>query len=292
MIKRFMEIIREADSYSEFSTKGHANVKIRPNDPRFGDNPLASDGDGAATEESEELDEFDTSTFGARSSLDKLHDILARAHISDQEIKLRPLHLSDGGLHKIAARLGVGPHEVQMLLATLSQNLRDAGSDAEDASIEESYRQFMEAHETTTPFDEAAGDDHLSAEQDYLGNLTVRSSKHGTSKFYQGSKAADISDELEGAQDDEQKQEVMHPLVEDESDAGFEKEIHSDTGSYNFPWKLNGHSGFGTVIYSTAGDKPKLKLISVRDGAGDDVQANAQMHQALLQQAQIFMNDA
>jgi hypothetical protein len=284
MIKRFIEILRENDNYSEFSTKGHADIKVRPNDPRFADNPL----DNEATDE--ELDELDTSTFGARSSLDKLHDILADAPISDQELKLRPLRLTNNGLHKIAARLGIGPDEVETLIVTLTQQLRDAGAAEEDASIAESYRQFMEADQTSDPFDEAA-DDHLSAEKGSLGDVTIRS-VDGKSKYYQGSKGADISDELDGAQDDEQRQEIMEPLIEDESDASFEQEIHSDTGSYNFPWKLNGHNGTGTVVYSTAGDKPKLKLISIRDGSGDDVQANPHVHQALLQQAQIFMNDA
>lgn len=287
-MKHFMGIIREAVA-DEYSIKGHGDIKIRRNDPRFSDNPLAY----GENEEPVELDEFDSSTTEGRGMIDRLHDLLHGAGVGDPEIKLG-IQLTPEGVHKIAARLGNGPDEVTMLLASLKQELSDQ---EENSDVAESYRQFMETEmpDTAHPFKVAADEDdeHFSAETDYLGDVTVRSSKRAKEKYFQGSQAASITAKLKSA-DDETKADVLRPLIEDDLESGtnFRNEIMSDSGTYNFPWKLDGHTGFGTVLYSTAGDHPQLKLISVRDGAGDDVDINAQVHKELLLQAEGFIGDA
>jgi hypothetical protein len=282
MMRQLITLLEGFGSNDEFSTKGHADMKIKRNDPRFGDNPLAFDDE----EDREELDELDTSTFHSRSSLSKLHDIFSHAGVSDQEIA-HGFHLTDAGMHKIAARLGVSPHEVDMLMRALSQQLSD-----ESDNLEETYQRFIESEDDEAqpdPFAQPA-DDHLSAEEDYLGNVTIRSSKHGDERFFQGSQAASIRDKLDDAGADEAAQErVMRPLIKEES---YEAEIKSDSGSYNFPWKYNGHSGFGTASYNTLNNKPNIKLISVRDASGEDVETDDKMKQNLLAQARDFIKDA
>jgi hypothetical protein len=135
--------------------------------------------------------------------------------------------------------------------------------------------------------DEPDGD-HLSAEGDYLGDVTVRSARTGKSRFYQGSAAAGITQALKGA-DDEEKQEVLAPLMEKES--GYADEIASNNGgTYNFPWTFRSQHGFGTAQYSSSSNgEPILKLISIRDNGGEDVPADRRMHAALLTQAREFI---
>lgn len=286
-----------AENADEYSTKGHAGMKVRQNDPRFGDNPMRS----PEEDEFEELDEFVSDSTAGLAKMDRLHDIFKDAEVSDQEIK-QGIQLSNAGMHKVAAALGTSPEEIRLLMSSLTQHLRDRDNNADDESLREQYRRFIEAEETTParrPFDDdadlATDPDRLSAESDYLGDVTVRSSKLAKSKFYQGSKAAGITSELDAAHDDAQKQAILRPLIEDdeaETGQGFADEINSDSGSYNFPWKLDGRSGFGTMTYSVVGGKPSMRLISIRDVAGDDVDADSHMRHELLKQARNFIPDA
>lgn len=297
-MRRFITIIQESDDeYSEFSTKGHAGMKLRPADAQFGDNPMddkteldeLNDQPVIDDDDQIELDEFDGRVPEGVAKIDKLHDIFRNAEVSDQEIK-QGIQLTDQGLHKVAGFLGISPQEVKMLIAALEQHLRDDS----DNPLEEAYRRFVAEDDTSGPFDAAADrDDHLSAETDYLGDITVRSAKRGKEKFYQGSQATAITQRLAGANDDAEKQAVLEPLVEEiAKPSGFSSEIKSDSGSYNFPWKIDGQSGFGTMMYSVSGGSPAMRLISIRDGAGDDVKADRHMRQALLTQARGFIADA
>jgi hypothetical protein len=356
------------ESVDEFSTKGHAGMKVRPNDPRFADNPMS---------DPEELDEFTSSTMNGMVKLDRLHDIFRDADISDQELK-QGIQLSDAGLHKVAGALGTSPDEIKALIASLTQHIRDEQNDEDEQSLQEQYRRFIEA------------EDHLSAEPDFLGDVTIRSAKQGREKFYQGSKAATITKKLDSMPDDAAKQEMLRPLIEDDENdranerwkadrhnadkrivqdrlktdqrgkvdaavrawkpnpteregddrmrayqqdqgrkiakrkhgaeqrakvddnvstwmqksvgesanktqplaEGFTDEIASNSGSYNFPWKVAGQSGFGTMQYSVVSGKPSMRLISVRDTKGDDLDADKQMRHQLLIQARNFIPDA
>lgn len=287
-----MNILREGiGANDQYSTRGHADVRIKRNDPRFGDNPLAYDDD-----DMEELDEFDGSTVGNRSKLDRLHEMLSRAGVSDHEISLG-IDLTDEGKHKVAARLGGSPDEVDLLLRALSQSVRD-----EDNTLEE-YTDFVEEG-STPPFSDAADNDpqrRVSAEVDGLGNLKMLSAKTGRERYYQGSEAQDVADKVRSLRKNPGKQQALlrSMMNEDDEDApptGTEKQPASDYrteiesqargGSYNFQWRYNGHSGFATVAYTSDGEKPHLELISVRDGGGDDVHPDAKMKADLTQQAQ------
>ena len=268
------------ENADDYSTKGHSGMKVRRNDPRFSDNPMDTP---------EELDEFESNTFESRSMLDRLHDMFHDGEISDQEIE-QGVQLTNGGLHKAAAALGTGPRQVKMLIATLTQHLRDANNEADDMSLQERYYRFVEGDGIDSVKDRpgnARDPDHLSAEADYLGGLTVRSAKKGDEKFYQGSQAADISKKLAAAKNDATRQQILRPLAEDFSD-----EIGSDSGSYNFPWKLHGRTGFGTMLYGVINGKPTMHLISVRDTAGDEVDLDTPMRHELLVQARAFIPDA
>jgi hypothetical protein len=278
-----LALIENAD---EFSTKGHAG-KIRQNDPRFSDNPMRT------PEAAEELDELDDTSMRGLRQMDRLHSIFKDAGISDQEIQ-QGIQLSDAGIHKIAGAMGSSPGEVKLLIASLTQHLRDEQDDEDNRSLQEQYFRFIEAEGDDSrehPFQEKADKDHLSAEQDYLGDITVRSAKRGKERFFQGSDAANITKKLATLPDDNERQDVLRTLVT-EDDVGFEDEINREGGSYNFPWKLDGQTGFGTMRYGMVGGKPSMRLISVRTADGDDLDLTSQMRHALLMQARAFIPDA
>ena len=115
MMKTFMRIVEQADFDSnqhdvatlhnfgrrEFSTPGKADLRVRRNDPRFADNPMM----GA----NEPLEEFATD-----ATADRLHQMLNAIPITDQQIK-GGVTLSQAGLVKAAARLGIGPQDVKII---------------------------------------------------------------------------------------------------------------------------------------------------------------------------------
>jgi hypothetical protein len=277
-----LALIENAD---EYSTKGHA-MNVRRNDPRFGDNPMST------PEEPEELDEFNDSSVQGMGQMDRLWDIFRDANISDQEIK-QGIQLSQAGLHKVAGALGIGPDEVGLLIASLTQHVRDQQDDEDEQSLQEQYLRFVESEEDDsreTPFPDAADKDYLSAEQDYLGDVTVRSARKGKERFFQGSDAANITNKLKTIPDDEQRQKVLGTLIDE--DDNFSSRAKGEGGSYNFPWKLEGRSGFGTMQYGLAGGKPSMRLISVRNAEGEDVDLTPELRHDLLVQGRRFIPDA
>ena len=75
-----------------------------------------------------------------------------------------------------------------------------------------------------------------------------------------------------------------------EEDADYEADIEGASGgSYNFVWKLDGQSGVGTARWSGLGRAMKVKVISVRDHNGDDVDLSPQDTQAIADQALDFI---
>ena len=271
---------------AEFGTKGHASIKVQPNDPRFGDNPLVGE---------TELDEFFSDRVPeGRAILDRLHDIFRKAGVSDVELKQGLPGLTDAGYHKIAARLGISPNEVKGLLPRLKQYLSDES--ASDV-LAEAYRQFIaeDDEDADRPFDPSADadpSDHLSAEPDYVGDITVSSSKTGNSRYIQGTQAADLNRQLGRAKTNAEKQAILRPLVEDDDEMPFADEITADAGRYNFLWKLDGQTGFATMSYALRGGKPALRLVSVRDQAGDEVDLDSHQRNDVLKQGRNFIGDA
>jgi hypothetical protein len=251
-----------------FSKRGAA-YRIKRNDPRFGDNPLEDD---AAV-----VREDVTSP-----QLIRLHSELNKV-VSDEEIKAG-LSLAQSGLHKLAGMLGIGPQDVQVLLSSLTQNLRD-----DDAAMEEDYHAYLEAAaDEQPPFADDPEDDDLSIEQDALGSGTVRSAASGKSKFVQGTVAADLEKKLASPGAD--RQTVLRTMMAEE--ATFDAEIQADTGSYNFPWKLAGQHGFATAFFRRDSAKPELKITGISDAEGNDIDLPQAQRHALTQQALDFIGDA
>ena len=291
----------------EFSDRGRADLKVRNNDPRFADNPMA--------DEKEMLDEF-----AGQSDIDRLHDILNKIGVSDQQIR-GGVELSNHGKEAIAARLGIGSDSVEIYINSLVQQLRNDDEDSLEQSLAEQYynavnvidedgeeeggtaksdretldalhdqQEEMEAGQPKRPFDE----DRYSYEPDALGSVTVRDAQSGKSRFVQGAQASRLLAQLKGQRGNEDA--ILAPLVEalDETPTdggGFWGEIKADTGTYNFQWELNGQHGTGTVMFQAKG-KPKMQLVDVRDIEGEKIAPDPAMLRQLQQQATAFIGKA
>lgn len=291
----------------EFSDRGRADLKVRPNDPRFADNPMEDDSDAQV------LDEFSRS-----SKIDRLHTMLTRAGISDQQIR-GGVTLTQAGMNKVAAKLGIGPFDVKAYINSLEQQLRNADENSLE-TLEEQYYNAVnaidededdgmdEAGQSTSPFEQSGqqpptgqpapqptrpggSQERYSYEPDALGSVTVRDAATGRSKFVQGAQATDLLTRL-GAQG-ANRQAIIAPLVEkalpDAKDS-FSSEIKAKSGTYNFQWQLGAQHGLGTVMFD-ASDGPHMKLVDVRDSDGNEIDANPAMHGQLMKQARTFLGN-
>lgn len=300
----------------EFSDRGRADLKVRPNDPRFADNPMQDDSEDVEPRHLGLLDEF----AGQESKIDRLHTILSRAGISDQQIR-GGVTLTKVGMNKVAAKLGIGPFDVKAYMNSLVQNLRD---DEENslASLTEQYYNAVnvidedddedgmdEAGQSTSPFDQSGhstgtgtpapqpanpqpgAQERYSYEPDALGSVTVRDASTGRSKFVQGAQATTLLTRL-GAQG-ANRQAILAPLVEKalpDAQDSFASEISAKSGAYNFQWRVGAQHGLGTVMFD-AEDGPQMKLVDVRDGDGNEIEADPAMRQELMKQARIFLGN-
>lgn len=275
----------------EFGDKGRADIPARRNNPRFADNSMAT-GDPDATL----VNEF----AGDDDQVDQLHQMLLR-HVSDVEIK-QGIKLSAEGRQKVAAKMGISDHAVDALLNALTQNLHDAEQSDEDMLLSDYYTTMDEAEDpgvaddtslegNERPFEEGAvlETSRFSIEPDLLGNVTVRDSQTGKERFVQGSAASQILAQIEHGADPDQ---LLAPLVEkaSRSRVDFKAEIKAPAGTYNFPWQYQADHGLATAFYRTDVDTPQLRIDSVRDQKGDEIdEVDPQLHAALLTQAQAFI---
>lgn len=276
---------------TEFTDGGRADIPTRINDPRFADNAM-SDG--------EEIDEEQLNEFQDQDQLDQLHAMLNQeAGLSDQVIRQSSGNLlTRSGLMKIGGRLGLAPPDVQALMNTLVQKLRDDRDDEQEAelnefSLEEQYRRFVEDGSASRHFREAASG-RYSYERDSLGSVTVRDDLTGNSKFYQGSEATNILNRLKqpGANTDA----VLAPLVEfaelsHEDDAAKLDALTTPGGTYNFLWKIGSQHGTGTARFALVDDEPEIEVMDARDDRGNDIDLHAH-YDELLQQARDFIPEA
>lgn len=279
-----------------FSDRGRADLKIRPNDPRFADNPMAGPGQGASLEEFA-VDE-------TTPQLDQLHQALTKAGLSDLEIR-QGVELTHTGMEKIAGRLGRSPKEVEMLINTLVQNLRDADGSETDALLSDYYGGMSEGsdapiwskrHRDRDSFKQGTMiESRFSIEPDALGNITIRDAETGRERFIQGSEASALRAKLgDGAQNDQILAPLMEAEMNAETDSGFDDEIEADSGSYNFPWSTETANGTGTVLYKLKDASPSFKMISVRSMTGDEIldTLTASEYKEVLEQAKNFIQDA
>lgn len=299
----------------EFSDRGRADLKVRANDPRFADNAMADDSEDVESRHLGLLDEF----AGEDSKIDRLHTMLSRAGISDQQIR-GGVSLTQAGLNKVAGKLAIGPSEVKAYINSLVQQLRKADENSLETLREQYYNAVNvidededddgmdEAGQSTSPFDQSGpstgtgtpapqpvsqpgGQERYSYEPDALGSVTVRDAATGRSKFVQGAQATDLLTRL-GAQG-ANRQAIIAPLVETElpdAKGGFASEISAKAGTYNFQWRLGARNGLGTVMFD-AEDGPQMKLVDVRDNEGNEIDVNPAMHRALMQQARTFLGN-
>lgn len=282
---------------TEFTDGGRADIPVRSNDPRFADNAMSDGDEGADVEIT--IEEDNLNEFQDESQVDALHDMLNReAGLNDQAIRQSSGNLlTRSGLMKIGGRLGLAPEDVQALMNTLVQNLRNAQDDEQEAELNETplaeqYRRFVaEDGKAVRPFEEAAGG-RYSYERDALGSVTVRDDTTGKSRFYQGSQATDILSRLKqpGANADA----VLAPLVEFAEPPDDDAEAQSLTtpgGTYNFLWKIGSKHGTGTARFALVDDEPDIHVVDARDQDGNEVDLGAH-YDEMLQQARDFIPEA
>lgn len=196
--------------------------------------------------------------------IDRLHDILHRAGVSQSEIK-NGVRLTERGYQKLAGALGVGVDEVRQLLNTLrnDHDRLDGFSMAQEATMRYGY------------------------EADILGNVQLNDLQSGRSKMISGSDGQALISRLDHvAKGSSEEQDILASYfgiltekeveeIEQASKDSFEKEINNETGSFNFPWKSGSRHGTATALYSGEGGKFKLSLMSIRNEDGDEIDMSA-----------------
>jgi hypothetical protein len=239
-----------------FDFKGRADMKIR-NTGNYADN---------AMHDYSRLNEE-----GDESILDRLQQMLAKADVSEDEMRAG-VRLTDKGRAKAAGRLGVSPEEVDVLLNSLATRMRKG-----EAAINRAYAEHM------GDVTEAEGEGRYTYEDDYLGNVTVRDIQTGKERFMRGHDAQELLQRLNGGEDEQEVLGGVMALVEgdenpdmldeDGEDPGYEREMkeHSRQGSYNFPWKEGGKRGTATAEYRWMGENLKIDVRHIRDSAGEPI---------------------
>lgn len=136
------------------------------------------------------------------SVLDRLHAMLAKAGVTDEEI-INGFRLTDKGNQKAAAILGIAPEEVRLLIGSLTTQLRH--DHKQHASI-------------VNEFSTMVAEGRFEYEPDYLGNVTVRDTKTGKEVFLRGDAAADLLSRVEGSDDQQAALADFQHMMEDIAD--------------------------------------------------------------------------
>ena len=210
-------------------------------------------------------------------TLDHLNSILNKAEIEDHEI-IGGIELTHPGYQRLALRMGVDLETLQLMINSLMEKLR------KEAHMYETYSQLLDEE-----------DENFSYEKDWLGNVTVRNNETGDEVFLRGSEAAEMLKTLQSGIADEQ--EILaqymesHPITEsdDLEDDSYEDELEITRGTYNFPWKTKTAHGTGTASYS---GNDNIKLVSIRDEEGDEIEATPELEAELKMQAVAFIGNA
>ncbi len=128
----------------EFTDRGRADTYSRSNNPRFADNSMTD-------KDPDKLDEFMGAYPGAGitpapDQLDKIHNALTRAGMTDQEIR-QSVTLTDNGKRKLAGALGVSVEEIETLISSLTQKMRDEDNEQTDTLIDDYYSTLGEGED-------------------------------------------------------------------------------------------------------------------------------------------------
>ena len=244
----------------------HPRTRMRYVPGKYADNPM--------TEE----ESTDTIT------LDRLQSLMNKGGVDDQMIK-SGMEISRVGYQKLAREMKITAKEAKALHYALITKLRQ---DDKESDIQETYQEIFDENDNN----------RYSYERDYIGNMTIRDAETGNEVFLQGEESFDLQDQIEANPDKEQEilaDYMDNSLTEDQEDNGddsYDKEINSDVSSYNFPWKFNDVSGTGTVEYSGNAEHPKIKLVSIRNMDGDEIEVDADIEKSFNKQAIDFISNA
>jgi hypothetical protein len=219
--------------------------------------------------------------------LDRLQSVLNKAGISDHDI-VAGIELKHVGYQRLAAKMdirgGDAMKNINNMINELIEKMRD-----DQSLVAENYDHFMT---------EETGDKYV-IEKDFLGNVTVRDTETGDENYVQGSTAAELLHAL--AQHGVDKQELLShyvddangSVIEEEDSNSYDDEIEgASKGSYNLPWDVAGQHGTATAEYYKKGNKPVVKLVSVRDESGEEFHPPANMEAEILKKAFAFIGNA
>lgn len=268
--------------------------KIRPHDfkskPQGKVRPTGNYADNAMYDDSKINESED-------SALERLHGLLANASVSDDEI-INGITLTEKGKQKVAAALGIAGSEVELMINSLSTKMR------KERELTETAERF-------------------SAEDDYLGNVTIRDKKTGSERFVRGSNGTELLTKLKKA-DSEEDQRILKKAVSEDKDwiahvrdrhanerdtynrdnppkSTFRKMIDRITGkdrlkkvpektlggmgTFNFSWTYNGKSGTGTAQFYSMGQRTRVEVQSTRDRMGREYNPDPETANAIQRQA-------
>lgn len=168
--------------------------------------------------------------------LAELHQLLKKANVSDDHIS-RGVRLTAAGEQKMAERFGIPVSEVPAMLLALTKTL------VEDAP-------------------------RFTYESDYMGNITLRDSKTGESRFIQGDGAFKLSDQLAANPNKEQEIIASYFNTEVLNEGAEEDAIVTDKGTFNFPYR----GMFATAVYGLdAGGKFRCEVMSLRNSEDEEI---------------------
>ncbi len=228
-------------SIDSFDFKGRGDLKTRPVPGHYADNPMY---DASRLTETDDED---------ASALDRLHAMLSAADVGDDEIA-GGARLTPDGARKVAAKLGIAAREVDLLLASLAQRVRKD----REGDIQAAYEAAMDARPA-----------RYAAEEDYLGNVTVRDARTGANQFLRGSRAADLLRRADGQEGQRALASVFkasEPTAP--ADAGWD--IQTGPVTYNFSWERDGEHGTATAKFALGGSdgKARIQIVQARDHQG------------------------
>lgn len=209
--------------------------------------------------------------------LAKMNATLNKAGFDDAEIA-RGLRLKETGMNKLASMLRVSPQEASELLNQLITKLRD-----DLKTVEESYLSIL-----------GESSSRYGMEKDRLGNVTVRDSHTGKEVFLRGSAATAVLNAAKGHNEQDVLARALSESINEDAgeEDSYADEIRQDRGSYNFPWTYQRQQGTGTADYTGRGDTFKIKIVSIRDQDGEEIEADDAMTSALSSQAFKFIGHA
>jgi hypothetical protein len=162
------------------------------------------------------------------------------------------------GIDKLSRKLGVTQDELSRMLADLSRKLKD------------------ELKPTGLPADPGIceDDERYSFEADFMGNVTLRDTKTGKTRYLQGDDGQKFLHEIDRVGNNYQP--LIQPYFDERLVEFVEEDVASDEmgntgGTYNFPFNGN----FACARFWLAGTKPMVEVVSVVDADGEELPLDA-----------------